>query len=413
MLPVLASVPTGVAGTIEGIIPADAPVGVAFPVCVPLAGGNPEALTAVVHIGSGTDAREIRSAAQREPDFGARDDTARAWFWLTLGARDRGQSIRVRIGPSPRDAESVPAYRADYADPLLHVLSAAGGEPVLTFWHGDADRGNREGYPLNDFIHPLLGLDGEVLTASSPGDHIHHRGIFWAWVRNERGDAWKGDWWMPIRIHAEPRSLAYEDGPVFTCMHSVHHWVYQENESTGQDPYVEERLVARIFDTTDHGRIIDLDLALTGIGEGVRIGGQLAKDKGYSGMTVRFADAVDILLEKQDRVVHAATVNHLRAKWIDWTGVFVGPDGDRLDHPSGAALMVHPSHPDYPPEWITRYYGPINVAYPGLDMLDLPEGRPLHLRYRLWVHRGRAAEGRVSEQYAAYTADWNWRTSEQ
>ena len=74
--------------------------------------------------------------------------------------------------------------------------------------------------------------------------------------------------------------------------------------------------------------------------------------------------------------------------------------------------MAHPSHPDYAPEWITRYYGPINVAYPGLDMLALPDGKPLNLRYRFWVHRGGALDGKVAEQYAAYAADWKWKVVE-
>jgi AcrR family transcriptional regulator len=31
------------------------------------------------------------------------------------------------------------------------------------------------------YIHPLYGLDGEVMTEDFPVDHRHHRGVFWAW----------------------------------------------------------------------------------------------------------------------------------------------------------------------------------------------------------------------------------------
>ena len=33
----------------------------------------------------------------------------------------------------------------------------------------------------SNYFHPLYDLDGTVLTEDFPKDHIHHRGIFWAW----------------------------------------------------------------------------------------------------------------------------------------------------------------------------------------------------------------------------------------
>lgn len=35
--------------------------------------------------------------------------------------------------------------------------------------------------PRSDYIHPLYGLNGEVLTRDWSVDHPHHRGIYWAW----------------------------------------------------------------------------------------------------------------------------------------------------------------------------------------------------------------------------------------
>ncbi|UCF15923.1 MAG: PmoA family protein, partial [Phycisphaerales bacterium] len=36
-------------------------------------------------------------------------------------------------------------------------------------------------YTRANYIHPLYGLDGQVLTEDFPRDHPHHRGVFWAW----------------------------------------------------------------------------------------------------------------------------------------------------------------------------------------------------------------------------------------
>ena len=37
------------------------------------------------------------------------------------------------------------------------------------------------------YIHPLWGLNGEVLTDDFPKDHYHHHGVFWAWPHVEIG----------------------------------------------------------------------------------------------------------------------------------------------------------------------------------------------------------------------------------
>ena len=47
--------------------------------------------------------------------------------------------------------------------------------------------------PRSNYIHPLYGVEGEMLTRDWPdGAHPHHRGIFWAWpevdFKNQRGD---------------------------------------------------------------------------------------------------------------------------------------------------------------------------------------------------------------------------------
>ena len=36
-------------------------------------------------------------------------------------------------------------------------------------------------YERSNYIHPLHDLDGGVLTEDFPADHLHQRGIFWAW----------------------------------------------------------------------------------------------------------------------------------------------------------------------------------------------------------------------------------------
>ena len=46
--------------------------------------------------------------------------------------------------------------------------------------------------PRSNYIHPVYGPSGELLTRDWSKDHPHHRGIYWAWPEvefgNKRGD---------------------------------------------------------------------------------------------------------------------------------------------------------------------------------------------------------------------------------
>jgi hypothetical protein len=53
-------------------------------------------------------------------------------------------------------------------------------------------------YERCNYIHPLWGVDGTVITEDFPVDHLHHRGIFWAWHQLWIGDEEIGDPWALI-----------------------------------------------------------------------------------------------------------------------------------------------------------------------------------------------------------------------
>lgn len=400
---------------VSGVVPADWPAWAQSPIAVPLPRG-PEAgnrVLAVMRVGD--EPGEFVIPAQCEPADPISGTPARAWFLWPAFPSHGGKKVEVHFQecrPSDERAnanERVYASRLD--DPILHVRTAD-EKPILSFWHGLADRRNPKSFPLNDFIHPLIGLDGEVLTANSPRDHIHHRGIFWAWVRTELRGERIGGWWIPKEFVVDPGQLSMDDGPVFSRFASQHFWVHRPEGAAKGERFVEERVVCRVFKTGNEGRAVDVDLTLRALADGVRIGGQTYKDKGYGGLTIRFGEAADVKIQCDSQVIEEKNLNRLRARWVDWTGVFKGPDGKPLPHRSGGALFVHPAHPNLPPEWITRVYGPINVAYPGMDMLEIPKDKPLRLRYRIWIHRGDAAKAKVGEHYRAYAADWKWRNSQ-
>jgi hypothetical protein len=51
-------------------------------------------------------------------------------------------------------------------------------------------------FSRSDYVHPLYSLDGGVITEDFPPDHLHHRGVFWAWHQIWIGDKRIGDGWI-------------------------------------------------------------------------------------------------------------------------------------------------------------------------------------------------------------------------
>src|SRR5690242_10439063 len=67
---------------------------------------------------------------------------------------------------------------------------------ILTSTNTPADRAR------SSYVHPIYGLDGEVLTDDFPKDHYHHRGLFWSWPHVKVGDQ-EVDLWMLKGIRHE------------------------------------------------------------------------------------------------------------------------------------------------------------------------------------------------------------------
>lgn len=54
--------------------------------------------------------------------------------------------------------------------------------PVLTYRFGEQPPTGLDAKQARScYVHPLYSLDGDVLTADFPADHLHHHGLFWTW----------------------------------------------------------------------------------------------------------------------------------------------------------------------------------------------------------------------------------------
>ncbi|MBI5799150.1 MAG: PmoA family protein [Verrucomicrobia bacterium] len=290
-----------------------------------------------------------------------------------------------------------PAARADAADTFRFTEAGEyslalfeGGRPVLAYNHGviqppagvPADRAR------SSYVHPLYGIDGEVLTDDFPKDHHHHRGLFWSWPHVRIGDQHYDLWALKGIEHRFVRWLARDAGASGATLGVENGWF------VGSRKVMQEQVWLRVAPSSKDGRALDVELIWKPISDPITLEG--AEGKSYGGLTLRFAPRMETVittpLGQGDKDL---TVTHL--PWADFSARFAG-----REQASGAAIFVAPDHPDYPPEWLTRHYGVLCLGWPGVKAKTFQPGESIRCRYRVWIHRGAPDVEKVKQAYRAY-----------
>ncbi len=263
-----------------------------------------------------------------------------------------------------------------------------GDKPVFVYNHGVM---TKQGVPADrarsTYVHPLYGLDGEVLTDDFPKDHYHHRGLFWAWPHIKVGGKEYDIWTLKGAEQRFEKWLGRESGA--TALLRVQNGWY-----AGNTKLVDEVVTLQAHPAEKEFRAIDVELVFTPVDQAMTLAG--AEGKSYGGLTLRFAP-------REDTVITTPLGNGkddlpmTRLPWADLSAKF--PDAPRA---SGAAIFVPPTHPDFPPEWLTRHYGVLCLGWPGVQSQTFEPRKPIKLQYRVWIHRGTADAERLKAAYADY-----------
>jgi hypothetical protein len=247
--------------------------------------------------------------------------------------------------------------------------------------------------PRSNYIHPIFGPYGEILTRDWSRDHPHHRGIYWAWPEVDFGSK-RSDLHALQKVFARPTGrIKLESGPVYAQVEAENLWLMEE----GMVPIAREVAMIRAYHQTEEGRVIDLAFKFIGLKDSVTLARR--GTNAYGGLNVRMMTP-----ESQEISFHTDEEGATpRRAWSDLSGKFTGADG-----PSGMMVFQHQSNPEYPGEW---------VQYPDLSWVQptfptagtrylLKPGEPLILRFRLVVHPG----AKPDEAYAKVL--WNALHSE-
>jgi hypothetical protein len=265
-----------------------------------------------------------------------------------------------------------------------------GSHPVLVYNHGVIQQpaGVLADRARSTYVHPIYGLDGEVLTDDFPKDHRGHRGLFWGWSHVRIGDHEYNLWDLRGIEQRFERWLARDAGPFNAVLGVQNGWYVRDRK------VVEEEVWLRATPSAKNERMVDVELRWTPIREPLTLQG--AEGKSYGGLTLRFAPRTNTVITTQlgqgekDLLI-------TRLPWADFSARF----GGRAET-SGTAILVAPDHPDFPPEWMTRHYGLLAVGWPGVEAKTFPPGETIRCRYRLWIHRGAVTVESMSQAWRGY-----------
>jgi hypothetical protein len=282
-------------------------------------------------------------------------------------------------------AENSAALKAEDVD---GAVSIKGADREITRYLPVAGTANKKPcfYPLT--AHGVNVLRGYPLEdrQGEAKDHPHHTGVYFAF-----GEVNGKEYWSKTAI--ENKSVKKEAGPVYARIRSQNHW--------GQD-LVEDQDVLVLNAGADS--LMDFTITLTAANGPVVFGKDLkmAKEGAFSvrvatGLTdnAKKDPGMNLMLDAKGNKGESA-IRADSAPWVDYAGTV---DGKKV----GVSIMNHPSSFRYPTDWHVRAYG-LFAANPWIRKGEnkLEKGQSLTLRYRVYVHAGDAAEGKVAAVHAGF-----------
>jgi hypothetical protein len=269
------------------------------------------------------------------------------------------------------------------------------GKPVLTYNFGtvpvpDTLKGKKYAEPRSNYVHPLYGPNGEILTADFSSDHPHHRGIYWAWpevtYKGEMRDihALQGVFARPVKIH---KQTAGADSATITA-ESV--WKWSDTEEI-----VREFATITAYPRKKGTGIIDFSFTFEALRPGITLARR--KQTVYGGFNFRMAQFTEVKIAKNSDAPGAFP----RRSWAELTGT--PPEGRE---PVGIFLLQNPANPLYPGDWVEYANLPwLQPTFPSAGMAyELKPGAPLKLAFRVIVRDGQGLKTPPEKLFDDYAA---------
>lgn len=236
-------------------------------------------------------------------------------------------------------------------------------------------------YSRNNYIHPLFGLDGTVLTEDFPEDHLHHRGIFWSWHQILIDGQRVGDPWMLENFKQNVKNVQFEQLREGDATFQTEVYWMSPLYKNGKEAYLKENTTIHFFLKEKNLRRIDFEITLSALADKLQIGGS-EDEKGYGGFSIRLKLPEDVSFRCESDLV-TPDINAINV------GACVDISGSMGKNKSytGVAILCDETNPGFPQPWILRKEKSMqNVVYPGKTPVNLLVGEPLVLKYSILIH---------------------------
>jgi hypothetical protein len=294
---------------------------------------------------------------------------------------------------------ALPAVRAD----ALEAQQTA-SECVVT-WTGHPLLTYRSSPELpKPFIHPLFTPAGNAVTLASPPDHIHHRGLMFAWGSvaptgspegyhivfwGEEGDP--NDLGHIVAAPGTKPQIRERDGALSIVTHNE--WRRNSDDLL----VLRERCEIRVFGPYQgRGNLLSWITEQTPVMD-VVIGPTPGRDVSYYGLGLRTPHDMD-----RGEAINSNGGVGINACYGDnaaWCAY-----GSDVVPARGFAMFDHPSNPRYPTGWfVMNDFGYMTASLPAREPFSVKAGETLRLEYGVL-----AFDGDLDAEFIQGAYDW-WK----
>ncbi len=351
-------------------------------------------------------------------------DEIKAWRQLQLVDKRTGDRVPVQLesGDDGHNArlwfvidEDIPvratrSYELYYGNPAFSrnislliedtgVQFLKGGNVMFRYNHNHVipPSGVDPRFILSGYIHPVYSPSGLLVTEDFPGDHLHHKGVWFPWTRTEF-EGREIDFW---NLRAEEGTVqfagfeALHSGPVFAGFRAKHEFV-DLTQPAGGKTALNEIWDVRAWDTDDSYYLWDLTSTQRTATESPL---ELLEYR-YGGLGFRGAeewkDENHVILSSEG---HTKADGHTeRSRWVAHSGEIVNGEWATV------VIMVHPENERFPEPMRIWASGGSFFCYSPVQLGDwtLEPGNDYQFRYRFLIHDGPIDEDKAEQMWQQF-----------
>jgi len=259
-------------------------------------------------------------------------------------------------------------------------LFMEGSDSIFFYQRSPKDKDGE--YARCNYIHPLFGADDSRMTEDFPDDHLHHRGVFWAWHQILIDNKQVSDGWELKNLEQKVYNLEFRLQKGIGLFYTTVDWK-SPLWKNGSEAYLKEETKITMYPKAGNYRRIDFEIQLKALTDHLSIGG-LADEKGYGGFSVRLKLTSDVNFTGENGLVEPTNTAIEAGNTMKIDGSFL-KNGKK----GGVVIWSNPQNPAPSTNWILRKAASMqNAVFPGRQPVAIPFSEPLVLKYSLLVFAG-------------------------